>query len=88
MTAKEMFEKLGFIYSECYYHHKLDSILYKRTEKRANQVEFMLDRKLYKVFFEISNVGTYELLPSAVDMELHKAINKQIEELGWDNEKI
>lgn len=84
MNAKEMFEELGFTYNECYYHHELDSIIYKRTEKRATQIEFMLDRKMYKVFFEVSDIDTYELLPSAVDMELHKAINKQIEELGWN----
>lgn len=84
-SAKEMFSELGFEYSECYFEGKLDSILYKGKQKRHTQVEFMLDRKLYKIFFETCTKETYDILPSCVDIKLHKAINKQVEELWGDD---
>ena len=87
MKAKDMFDELDFEYNECYFEGKLDSILYKGKQKNHTQVEFMLDRKLYKVFFETCTKVIYDILPSCVDIKLHKAINKQIEELHWNDEK-
>ena len=83
MKAKELFEKLGYEYQESYFEQKLDSIIYKNNDKRATQIEFSIDRKVFKVFFEKYSKTTYSILPSCVDMPLLVAINKQIEELGW-----
>jgi hypothetical protein len=67
MTAKEMFEKLGYkedfhIAYIKYYNEKEDKYIW--FSKPTKTVEIMFD----------------------IDMDLLKAINKQIEELGWDNE--
>lgn len=67
MTAKEMFEKLGyeedfhFTYIK-YYNKKEDRYIWFYQETETIEIQF------------------------DITMELLKAINKQIEELGWDNE--
>lgn len=76
-TATEMFEKLGFIkkhYRDC---------LCLCYEKEYFSVSFWVDEKTYS----INLAGTDEI--AEVTPQLHKAIHKQLEELGWldeDNE--
>ena len=66
MSAKEMFEELGYEYEQndenqiCICNLDCDEWLW-----------FYLDRKTFEYNEEIYR-------------ELHKAINKQIEELGWN----
>ena len=64
MTAKEMFEELG--YEENY--HIAYIMFY--SEKEDRYIWFFKDTKTIEIRFDIS-------------MALLKAINKQIEELGW-----
>lgn len=76
-TATEMFEKLGFI--KKYYRDCL-SLYY---EKEYFSVSFGVDKKTYSVNLN----GTDDI--AEVTPQLHKAIHKQLEELGWldeDNE--
>lgn len=70
-TAKEMFEELG------YEEHiaMLNQIKYK-NEKIDISVIFSLNKNTYSI------LGMYGH-SREVNMSLHKAIQKQIEELGW-----
>ena len=74
MTAKEMFEKLGYEYKKTKELY-LESILYKKGVKR---IMFRYD----KVIIPYSNYGDYED-GTLLTLEELQAINKQIEELGW-----
>lgn len=67
MTAKEMFEKLGYdLQFDCPYlqYHNLETDSYIWFYGETETIEIQFD----------------------ITMDLLKAINKQIEELGWDNE--
>lgn len=79
MTAKEMFEELGYEYNECYFEQELDEITYSKDGEYTPQIMFSLNHKVVKVYRQ-------ENKSSSFDMKLLKAINKQIEELGWNNE--
>jgi hypothetical protein len=69
MSAKEMFEELG--YEGC-----IDTILEQLVfENGSNYIAFWLDNK---TFFKQCG---YE--PGDITLQELKAINKQIEELGW-----
>ena len=75
MSAKEMFEKLGYV-------KIIDSNEYELTYKHKthfNEITFCLEGR--KITCDNENgkailINEYEL----------KAINKQVEELGWKNE--
>lgn len=76
-TATEMFEKLGFIKKIGYIWQAGD------CEKEYFSVTFWVDEKTYSV-----NLGGTDDI-AEVTPQLHKAIHKQLEELGWldeDNE--
>lgn len=74
MTAKEMFENLGFKYKE----DDL-SIDYQNFDD-YKQISFL---KLPKVY-QASEGCEGEAM--GINIELNNAIQKQIEELGWNNE--
>ena len=76
MSAKEMFEELGYEYNECYFATELDEILYSKSGRWTPQIMFSLNHKVAKVYRQ-------ENKSSSFDMKLLKAINKQCEELGW-----
>lgn len=77
MKAKEMFEKLGYSVEEQPNFYKLPNdpyivvryIIPGLVHSERNNIVFYRDE-------------TYNVTCN-VDMELHQAINKQIEELGW-----
>ena len=85
MSAKEMFEELGYEYQ------KNNNILNYHLEQNDSKgvqmrfgIFFNLDYKYYHTYayglFE--NGKPYDSYLS-IDIKIHKAINKQIEELGW-----
>ena len=68
MTAKEMFEKLGYeLMRDCEY--------YLFYEKDCERISFEKQDKAF--------IKTYGDSPEIIDMEELQAINKQVEELGW-----
>ena len=74
MTAKEMFEALG----------------YKETMNNKNLIEYKNDRSETYVSFnrmwetyEAGFYDGYEVLPFDVSIEEHEAITKKMKELGW-----
>lgn len=86
MTAKEMFEKLGYSCDVSY-----EGILYSQYIDLPNgdvancQIDFDKVQKIVEK--EVRQAGfSMEHYNSRITFEELKAINKQIEELGWDNE--
>lgn len=84
MSAKEMFEKLG-------YEHKIidntkiqcEDIILCSNKKVEIIIQFNLFSKL--VCFQIKNkFEGYDKVAMFMTKELLNAINKQIEELGWN----
>ncbi len=72
MTAKEMFEKLGY---EIDTTRETENHLYYGSEYAI--IDFDLERQdIYKY----NKSG----LRSPINMKLLQAINKQVEELGWN----
>ena len=80
-TAKEMFKKLGYDY------HFMDEENFIYTKDYSiYDLCIAFDKKykcysLYKMLRELPAIGIEPF--GFVDMELNKAINKQVEELGW-----
>ena len=82
MKAKEMFEKLG-------YYQKIDTetlqdkeiISYIDDYDRTSNINFVNCTDFSGCYYSIT---FYHTRP--IPKDLLKAINKQIEELGWDNE--
>ena len=86
MTAKEMFEKLG----------------YEQTIKRKNKICYVKHYEVDGFGFDNNGItfedntvecclfnddSEYYTESGTIDMKELKAINKQCEELGWINEK-
>lgn len=73
MKAKKYFERLGYKY-----------------EKRDNEILYSLDNGNYIIFFEDDKIictdGENNVQGIEMDMKELKAINKQVEELGWLDE--
>lgn len=88
MTAKEMFEKLGYrlvevfdpineeVYTNVIQYEKFDGSFYWR-------IMFNTSTKLIHTSCELYN-KTIDF--TSIYLELLQAINKQVEELGWNNE--
>ena len=66
MSAKEMFEELGYEYQQ----NNVDQICVCNIDN-DEWLWFYIDRKTFEYNQEVYR-------------DLHKAINKQIEELGWN----
>lgn len=74
MTAREMFEKLGYkkrAFDNC--------IFYEKGSIMPHVIQFNLE---YKIFESYTKCGMANKIKSLTENEL-KAINKQCEELGW-----
>ena len=74
MKAKEMFEKLGYEH----FNNNL-RISYNNFEKECKLIEFQLNKK--KMILADDSEEIVELSYKEI-----QAINKQIEELGWNND--
>lgn len=74
MTAKEMFEELGYELDSTY---EIDGHLFYCKDYR--KIDFDLKRK---DFYKYTSGG----FRSPIDMDLLKAIHQQCKELGWLDE--
>lgn len=70
MSAKEMFEELGFKYCSNEEHFSMKAIVVYRKE--LNSIYFDYDK-------------TIDIDGMLLDMKLLKAINKQVKELNWND---
>lgn len=78
MTAKEMFEKLGYELDI----NVLGIIRYAKHDIETGlsyYIRFLNDEKV----FNCNTISYNEIYPLHIDIKLHEAINKQISELGW-----
>lgn len=77
MTAKELFEELGYEYYED------DGFnCYKKEKRRLIEPDYIsFDRLEREVFMSNSSKNSNGVI---LDMKLLQAINKQVEELGWN----
>ena len=87
MTAQKMFELMGFKKNKFDYFG-LDRFIYKKpivNEEDGTVVLFDKEAKITSVYCdEYSEDYEYGYdAPPAIDMELLKAINQQVKELGW-----
>lgn len=92
MTAQEMFESMGFKKEKIDYFG-LDRFIYKKPIVDGGDylytfvVLFDKEEKLTSVYCDkySEDYDDYHA-PPAIDMELLKAINQQVKELGWLDE--
>ena len=83
MSAKEMFEKLGYkLANDCKYYLFYEKALKENAEYENDYLHISFEKK------EKAFIKTYgdDNSPEIITMEELQAINKQIEELGWDND--
>lgn len=82
MTAKEMFEELGYTQTITNYEY-YESIEYSKVEDKYKTVfEFHTDNKdFYSAYHRYKEVSVGGV---SITREEHLAIQKQIEELGWN----
>ena len=82
MTAKEMFEKLGFYYNKTDYGFSYDA--YDTETGWLRFVAFDIEKQKY----EIHRINIYCDYETKYTKHTHldKAINQQCKELGWDND--
>ena len=80
MSAKEMFEKLGYEQENWCFEDEntIDEIIYTRKDRFASNVTFRISNKCVKVHRKKERISAW------CDMRLLQAINKQVEELGWN----
>ena len=69
MSAKEMFEELGYVYDLC-----SDGIWYDNSDGENDGQAINFNKNKY-----IQLIGDFEIM----ELDLLQAINKQVEELGW-----
>ena len=80
MSAKEMFEKLGYIYKKC-------NSFIEYTKNYLGQekcITFWLDIKKIDFEFEHDDGYDWKYLAFESTIEELQAINQQVEELGWN----
>lgn len=83
LNAKEMFEKLGY------------ELVFENEEVLRYRKNKWLDVEFWKVYEKITGekmknyikVSNVKNMPYFISINLLKSINKQISELGWNNEK-
>lgn len=78
MTAREMFEDIGFI---CGYRFK-DIVSYRLfcAHELMVEITFLIPEERY---FITQNKNYFDNSHMFFEPEIHKAIHKQLEELGW-----
>ena len=82
MSAKEMFEKIGYEY-HCY---DSEEVTYRKEDRQWREngrilICFDLLNKEIELGFKGKTSGN---LPIFISLEELQAINKQVEELGWN----
>ena len=86
MSAKEMFEELGYVQEKgdkiyiTYYNGD-----FKNKQRCDKQITFDLEDKSF-IAYSPYNLNDYEDCSIFINIEELKAINKQVSELGWNNE--
>lgn len=73
MNAKKMFEKLGYIYKYLNNSHRIEYFLDRDDEFHFTFTKIIFHKRLKKI--EIDGILTLQEL---------QAINKKVEELGWN----
>ena len=82
MSAKEMFEELDFYEVD---EHTNIITYHKETFDAPSEllgIEFVLNHHCISMYRKVGNKFNYGAF-NGIDKKLLKAINKQIEELGW-----
>lgn len=82
LTARDMFEKLGYEYDYIQNKNNEDTITYHKDNLH---IQFNLISKLVVLQNDTSYMF-YNTATFFLSEKLLKAINQQIKELGWDNE--
>lgn len=93
MTAKEMFENIDR-YNVVRYVNNDNMILYQLVEDfyyndfikhlKGQYIEIVFDKKHNYLNVSQENCDNYQTITAVINMSVYKAINKQIEELGWN----
>lgn len=78
MTAKEMFKELG--YEKIRLADENIVVLYERPVYGEKEYIYFYPEKQLRITFESKN----KVYPPTFTLEELKAINKQVEELGWE----
>lgn len=75
MSAHEMFEKLGYVCEKT--NGEIITYRYYTEDKSSyiREIDFLLDVEKYCTFEHLCGLF--------IGVELHKAITKQMKELGW-----
>lgn len=94
MSAKEMFEKIDR-YNLVRYEDNDDLIQYQLVEDfyyedfikhlKGQYIEIVFDKKHHFLNITQENCDNYQTMTAIINMQIYKAINKQIEELGWND---
>lgn len=90
MTAKEMFEKLGYLMksklNEVYLsYHKIivTSVNGEIFEKHHVGIVFDVNDKWFEVYQNSNNPSKNKTTNKEIDLDLYHAITQQMKELGW-----
>lgn len=82
MTAKEMFEELGYDLIG-----NVGGLTYAKKDGLGNQevIRFNENYRLVYIFWKSTNPSDDKVLPykSILNVNVHLAINEQMKELGW-----
>lgn len=96
-TAKQMFENLKNIngYNVVEYENNNEVIFYRLVHNyyyddwkyhlKGVFIEIAFDKENHFLNIRQEDCDFFRTITSIIDMEIYKAINKQIEELGWLN---
>ena len=76
MSAKEMFEKLGYEYVETNNYIEYIKYYYKHWIFKDYQKIIFFKSPIY-------DLDIFDRLGTTINRDLLQAINKQVEELGW-----
>lgn len=79
-SARELFKELGYTYQESHFEKRLDVINYSKSGIFTPQIVFKLDSKCVKIYIKENKASWF-------DVKILQAINKQVEELGWNKEE-
>lgn len=89
MTARELFEELGYKQNCGHIHpEKVESyqFVYTRDDGSPEWIEFRKDKNCKCLYVCPANL-TGELYDNRISLEVMKAIIKQMEELGWNEDE-